>query len=379
MQNRFAFAFREGQKPIAIEPRPIGDGDKGERHSMSVTTANTAEAETGQATMQAMVLDSFGGPEVLHMATIERPRAAPGGVIVKVAYAGINPADWKAREGWLSRYFAYQFPFVVGFDAAGVVAEIGEGVTGLAVGDRVVTASNQGRGERGSYAQYVASDRERVVKLPDNVLLTEAAAMPTAAITAWESVFDIGGTKEGSLVLVNGGAGGTGSYALQLAKMAGAKVAATCGPANVDYVRGLGADLVIDYRKGGVLEAVKAWAPDGLDLVVDTVGQGSLLDSIEMVKRGSIVSLIGTLIADEAVPDPARAAELGVSVIPTISTFAHQERQLNALVEALAARKIRAPQIEIVPLAHAGEGQRRVADGHVRGKLLLEVDASLGQ
>src|SRR5690606_4635348 len=99
-------------------------------------------------------------------------------------------------------------PFVVGFDAAGIVSEVGEGVTDLKIGDRVVTASNMGRGERGSYAQYVASDRERVVKLPDHVSLKEAAAMPTAAITAWQAVFDVGGTKEGSLVLVNGGAGG---------------------------------------------------------------------------------------------------------------------------------------------------------------------------
>src|SRR5690349_19260927 len=118
-------------------------------------------------TMQAMVLDHFGGPEVLHMATLERPCAAPRGVIVQVAYAGVNPADWKTREGWLAQFFEYQFPFVLGFDAAGVVAELGEGVTDLAIGDRVVTASNMGRGERGTYAQYVASDRERVVKLPD--------------------------------------------------------------------------------------------------------------------------------------------------------------------------------------------------------------------
>jgi NADPH:quinone reductase-like Zn-dependent oxidoreductase len=345
---------------------------------MSGTASNAAEAEAGQATMEAMVLDRFGGPEVLHLATIERPRAAPGGVIVQVAYAGVNPADWKTREGWLSQFFEYQFPFVVGFDAAGVVSEVGEGVTDLKVGDRVVTASNMGRGERGSYAQYVASDRERVVKLPDHVSLKDAAAMPTAAITAWQATFDVGSTKDGSFVLVNGGAGGTGTYALQLAKMAGAKVAVTCGPANVDYMRAMGADLVINYREGGVREAVQAWAPEGVDLVVDTVGQGSLLDSIEMVKRGGIVAPIGTLIADEPMPDTARAAELGVKVIHTMSTFENQERQLNALVKVLGEGKIRAPQIEVVPLAEAGEAQRRVADGHVRGKILLEVDGSLG-
>jgi len=332
---------------------------------------------TMKAPMKAMVLNRFGGPEVLEPATIERPVAGPGQVVVQVAYAGVNPADWKAREGWLARYFQYQFPFVVGFDAAGLVAEIGEGVTGLAIGDRVVTASNQGKGERGSYAQFVLSDRERVVKLPDHVLLRDAAALPTAAITAWEAVFDVGGTAAGQHVLVNGGAGGTGGFAVQLAKMAGAKVAATCGPANLDYVRGLGADLAIDYRAGGVREAVAAWAPEGIDLVVDTVGQGSLLDSVEMVRAGGIVAPIGTLIADEPMPDPARAAERGVKIIPTIASFERQERQLNALVEALGDGRIEAPQIEILPLDQAGEAQRRVAAGHVRGKLLLAVDESL--
>lgn len=327
--------------------------------------------------MEAMVLNRFGGPEVLEIAQIERPSAGPGQVVVQVAYAGVNPADWKAREGWLQLYFQYVFPFVVGFDAAGLVAEVGEGVTGLVVGDRVVTASNQGKGERGSYAEYVLSDRERVVKLPDHVSLRDAASIPTAAITAWEAVFDVGGTKAGQHILVNGGAGGTGGFAVQLAKMAGAKVAATCGPANLDYVHSLGADLAIDYRQGDVRAQVAAWAPDGVDLVVDTVGQGTLLDSIEMVRRGGIVAPIGTLIADEPMPDPERAAELGVSIVPTIANFARQERQLNALVEALGAGKIKAPAIEILPLAQAGEAHRRVQDGHVRGKILLAVNEAL--
>lgn len=327
-------------------------------------------------TMQAIVLNRFGGPEVLEPATIDRPRAGRGEVVVRVAYAGVNPADWKAREGWLSRYFNYVFPFVVGFDASGIVAEIGEGVTGLALGDRVVTASNQGKGERGSYAQYVASDRERVVKLPDHVSLRDAATLPTAGITAWEATFDVGGTRAGTRVLVNGGAGGTGGFAVQLAKMAGAEVAATCSPANLEYVRNLGADLAIDYRQGKVRETIANWAPDGLDLVIDTVGQGSLLDSVEMVRLGGIVAPIGTLIADEPLPDPARAAERGVRIIPTIADFARQERQLTALVAALAEGRIHAPASEILPLADAAEAQRRVAAGHVRGKLLLAVDES---
>jgi NADPH:quinone reductase-like Zn-dependent oxidoreductase len=328
--------------------------------------------------MRAMVLDGFGGPEVLHEATIERPSAAPNGVVVRVAYAGVNPADWKNREGWLAQFFEYRFPFVLGFDAAGVIAEVGEGVTDLVVGDRVLTASNMGRGERGTYAEYVASDRERVVRLPDSVRLAEAAAMPTAGCTCWEALFDVGDVGAGSTVLINGGAGGMGSYAIQLATMVGARVAATCGPANLDYVRGLGAALAIDYRLGAVGQAVRAWAPGGVDLVVDTVGQGTLLDSIEMVKRGSVVTPIATLIADEPMPDPARAAELGVSVIPTMSNYANQERQLTALVDALAAGRIRAPQLEILPLAKVADAHRRIQAGHVRGKIVLEVNADLG-
>lgn len=147
--------------------------------------------------MRAMVLDEFGGPEVLYAASIDRPTAAPDGVVVHVAYAGVNPADWKNREGWLAQFFEYRFPFVLGFDAAGVIAEVGEAVSDLAVGDRVLTASNMGRGERGTYAEYVASDRERVVKLPDSVGFAEAAAIPTAGCTCWEALFDVGGVTEG--------------------------------------------------------------------------------------------------------------------------------------------------------------------------------------
>lgn len=327
--------------------------------------------------MKAMVLDSFGGPEVLHMAEIERPEAAPGQVVVQVAYASVNPADWKAREGWLALYFQYQFPFVVGFDAAGVVAAIGEGVTGLAVGDRVVTPGNQGMGERGSYAEYVRGAAERVIPLPANVSFRQAACLPTAGMTAWKAVFDNGHAGPGQKVVVNGGAGGTGSFAVQLAKMAGAQVAATCSERNFDYVRSLGADQAIDYRAGNVVDAIRAWAPGGVDLIVDTVGQGSFVDTIETVRRGGFICPIGTLIADEAPYDAARAEAAGVSVIPTISDFESQPRQLAGLVEALSAGRIRVPEYAIMPLVEAGEAQRLVQAGHVRGKILLEVDPAL--
>jgi len=327
------------------------------------------------ATMRAAVIDRFGGPGELHVAALPTPQPGKGEVLVRVAYAGVNPADWKCREGWLASFFDYAFPFVVGFDASGWVAALGEDVTGLAPGDRVVCASNQGKGAWGSYAEFVIADAERVVRLPESLGLEAAATLPTAGMTAWEAVFDVAGTRTGQLVLVNGGAGGTGSFAIQLARMAGARVAATCSAGNAEYVRELGAELAIDYRTGRVAEAVQRWAPGGVDLVVDTVGQGSLLESVELVRRGGVVAPIATLIANEPQPDPARADARGVRIAPTMSTHPNQPRQLRALVEAMAAGRIGPPALEILPLEQAGEAHRRVQSGHVRGKLLLRVAA----
>jgi NADPH:quinone reductase-like Zn-dependent oxidoreductase len=325
------------------------------------------------ATMRACVIDRFGGPDELHLAQVPTPIPAAGEALIRVATASVNPADWKCREGWLAPFFDYRFPFIVGFDAAGVVAALGDGVTELRLGDRVVTASNQGKGAWGSYAEYVVSDVDRVVCLPDGVDFSAAASLPTAGMTAWQAVFDVGETKPGQRVLVNGGAGGCGSFAIQLARMAGAHVAATCSAGNFDYVKSLGAELAVDYRSEDVASVVRRFAPDGLDLVVDTVGQGTLLQAIDLVRRGGVIAPIGTLIANEPQPDAARAAAGGVRVVPTMSTFPNQGRQLRALVAALAEGRIRPPALEMLALGDAAEAHRRVQAGHVRGKLLLRV------
>ena len=325
------------------------------------------------STMRAAVIDRFGGPEELHVAAVPTPQPREGQVLVRVAYAGVNPADWKCREGWLATFFEYRFPFIVGFDAAGVVAALGAGVTDFALGDRVVTASNQGMGAWGSYAEYVISDVERVVRLPKELGLVEAATIPTAGMTAWEAVFDVAGTRTGQRVLVHGGAGGTGSFAIQLARMVGARVATTCSAPNAEYVRSLGAELAIDYRTETVANAVRGWAPDGLDLIVDTVGQGTLLESVDLVRRGGVVAPIATLVSNEPQPDLARAEANGVRHVPTMSTLPNQARQLRELVAAMATGKLRAPAVEILELQEAGEAHRRVQAGHVRGKLLLRV------
>jgi NADPH:quinone reductase-like Zn-dependent oxidoreductase len=323
--------------------------------------------------MRAMVIDQFGGPEVFRLAEVETPAPGAGEVLIRVAYASVNPADWKCREGWLAQFFEYKFPFIVGFDAAGIVAAVGEGVADYKVGDRVVTASNQGLGQWGTYAEYVVSSTYRVAKLADGLDFRSAAAIPTAAVTSWEALFGVGDLKSGQSVLINGGAGGMGSYAIQFAKHAGARVAATCGPANLDYVRKLGADLAINYRVGNVRDTLLAWAPEGVDLIVDTVGQGTLVDGVAMTKPGGIIAPIGTLIANEPQCDAAEAARRNVRVVHTMSNRTRAGDQLRTIVNLYNQGALRSPAIEILPLEQAGEAQRRIKDGHVRGKLLLEV------
>jgi NADPH:quinone reductase-like Zn-dependent oxidoreductase len=323
--------------------------------------------------MRAMVIHGFGGPEVLVPGEIEVPVPKPGEVLIRIAYASVNPADWKCREGWLSQFFDYKFPFVVGFDAAGIVAGVGEGVTEYKIGDRVVTSSNQGIGERGSYAEYLVSDIDRVSHIADTLDFATAASIPTAAITSWEGLFGTGDLKAGQTVLINGGAGGMGSFAIQFAKNAGAKVAVTCGPKNIDYVTSLGADLAIDYRSQNVLDAVLAWAPEGVDLIMDTVGQGSLPDGIAMTKPGGVIAPIGTLIANEPQFDPMVAEKRNVRVVPTMSNHLRAGGYLRHIADLYGKGVFRAPELTVMPLEQAAEAQRLVQAGHVRGKIVLHV------
>jgi NADPH:quinone reductase-like Zn-dependent oxidoreductase len=320
-----------------------------------------------------MVIDGFGGPEVFRMGDIPVPTPGLGEVVIRLAYCSVNPADWKCREGWLAQFFEYKFPFVVGFDGAGVVSAVGEGVTGYKIGDRVVTASNQGLGENGTYAEYVKSATDRVAHLADGLDFKTAASIPTAAVTSWEALFGTGALEKGQSVLINGGAGGMGSFAIQFAKHAGARVAATCGAHNLDYVRSLGADLAIDYRQGKTKEAVLAWAPEGVDLLVDTVGQGTILDGIGMVKPGGRITPIGTLIKDEPWWNLDEAKARNVEVIYTMSNRAKAGDQLRTIVDLYGKGTFRAPELTELPLDQVGLAHAKVKDGHVRGKIVLHI------
>jgi len=321
--------------------------------------------------MRAVVIDRIGGPEALRLAEVSSPTPAAGEVLVQVAYAGVNPADWKTAAGYLGNFFEYTFPLVIGFDFAGTIVALGAGVDGLRPGDRVVGQSDIGSGRWGSYAECVAVQQGSVVKITDELGLAEAAAIPTAALAARAALLDDGQLQSGQHVLIHGGSGGVGSFAVQFAKLCGARVAATCSTANLDYVRALGAEQVIDYRSEDVSERLHEWTPQGVDLVVDAVGLKTLPQALDLLRPGGTLANIMTLEPGD-MPDIAAAEQRGLR-----STLTYSRSPCGAplgwIIGQIQGGRIKLPPVEILPLAQVARAHELSRGGHTRGKLVLQV------
>jgi NADPH:quinone reductase-like Zn-dependent oxidoreductase len=331
--------------------------------------------------MKAMQIDRFGGPEELKLRDAPIPQPGPGQVLIKTAYASINPADWKSRAGLLPHMsMFYTFPITIGFDCSGVVEAVGEGVTRFRPGDKVITLSGMGQGLPGTYAEYCVTPEPRVAPLPKHLSLAEGATIPIASASAASSILDVAKAKAGDKVLVNGGAGSVGTFAIQFLRHLGCEVAATCSTRNVEYVRGLGANLVIDYTRENIADAIRAWAPEGLGSVIDAVGQHSLpRETPDLIRDGGVLVCIQNLLTGPEAFDLEAAARRNIQVLDNVAfamtpdpTWFQVEafRQLMAAVEAGA---VKPPPYKVMPLAQAAEAQKEVAEGHVRGKILLEV------
>ncbi|MFE9888995.1 NADP-dependent oxidoreductase [Streptomyces scopuliridis] len=302
--------------------------------------------------MQAIVFEEFGGPDVLHVKDIAEPHAGPGEIRVAVKAAGVNPMDYKIRHGWMEQAFATPLPAVPGLEIAGVVDEVGAGVTDVAVGDDVL-----GWSATGAYAQYALA--ETAVPKPASLGWAEAAAIPVAGETA-ARVLDELLLRDGETLLLHGAAGAVGSMAAQLATARGAIVIGTASPANHEYVRSLGA-IPVTYGDG-LVERVRSVAPQGVDAVFDAAGKGALPDSIEL--RGGTTDRIVTI------ADPA-AAELGVT-FSSGGTAPEQKRAGLAENTRLAAEgALRLRIAGTFPLAEAAQAQQTSEDGHANGKLVI--------
>ncbi|WP_433789762.1 NADP-dependent oxidoreductase [Actinoplanes sp. CA-252034] len=298
--------------------------------------------------MEAIVFDRFGGPEVLRVAEVGVPQPGPGQVRLRVVAAGVNPVDHKVRNGLLEQVFPTVFPATPGWEAAGVVDEVGEGVTGLAAGDEVL-----GFTDTGAYADYALATV--VARKPAGLGWDEAAALPVAGETA-QRVLDLLAVGAGETVLIHGAAGGVGGVAVQLAVARGATVVGTASPGNHDYLRSLGA-VPVAYGPG-LADRVRAVAPR-VDAVFDAAGQGAVEVSVEL--RGGVDRIV-------TIADAVAAQQSGV----VFSAGGERSGEaLAALAELAGTGRLRVEVAGTFALADAGKAQDRSAGGHVRGKLLL--------
>ncbi len=325
--------------------------------------------------MRAMIMNEAGGPGVMKLAEVPTPEPKAGEVLIRVAYAGVNPADWKDREGRLSAFYTYQFPYIVGFDAAGVVAKVGPGVTLVREGERVITNSNHGQGAWGTYAEYVVALADRVAPLPKNLTFAQGATIPISGLASWQGLFDKAKVKAGQKVLVHGASGGVGGFAVQFAKWAGVHVAGTCFAENIDYVKGLGAERVIDSVAEDVVKEVGAWAPGGVDLILDLVGPRTLPKALDMLRPGGIVMNIVTLVDDGDIEaDTKAAAARGFTKVVHFCNDIGSREQLMEIGQLIEQGKVGVPPVEVLPLEQAGRAHELLHNGQLmRGKLALRV------
>ena len=310
------------------------------------------------------------------------PIVGPNGVLVRVHASSVNPIDWKLRQGMLKAIRPYRFPVIWGADCSGVVAEVGSAVTFFKPGDEVYGFKDGGVGQtyRGTYAEYAVVPENALARKPANLSHEQAAALPVAALTAWQVLVTQGKLKAGDHVLIHAGAGGVGTLAVQIAKALGAYVAATAGGLNLPFLRELGADLPINYETEKIEDKVS-----GYDLVLDGVGISVWRSSLTVLKRG------GKLLTLVAPTPPGERGKFGFATYVGLRMAAYMSRafftgksfglvmvkprggdleKISALVEA---GKVRPVIHRVFPLEEVAEAHRLSQGGHTRGKIVLKI------
>lgn len=317
--------------------------------------------------MKAVRIHAFGGPEVLQLEEVARPVPAPDEILVKVYASGVNPVDWVIRDG-SSAALKYMFtlPMTLGWDAAGVVEEVGSEVSGLQIGDAVYGVPNF-PGD-GSYAEYCVAKASQFARKPQSLGFTEAAGVPLAGLTAWTGLFEYGKLQAGQRVLIQGASGGVGSLAVQFAKAKGAYVIGTASAGNLDYVRQLGADEALDYRNLQLGELVR-----DMDVVLEASpvrDNAARVQALTMLKpSGIFVSVNTDLPFDEAV----EAALTRQQVTGALAANQPRREWLQEIAELIDAGQVKVFISKVYPLEEVADAHRESQTWHVRGKLVLAV------
>ena len=304
--------------------------------------------------MKAIQISDYGGPEVLQLAEAPRPQPGPGQVLIRLRAAGVNPADWKFREGLVKEFVPLKMPWMPGLDGSGLVEAVGSGVTAFQPGDAVFGVFS------GAYAEYAIAAATDVQLKPAKLTFEDAASAPVGALTAWGSLFDTANVQAGQRVLVQGAAGGVGLFAVQLARWKGATVIGTASAANVDFVRGLGVEA-IDYTAGPFEQKVRE-----VDVVLDTVGGDIPQRSLQTLRRGgTIVTVAAQWAEDFGKAQGVRAVRGGRAAV----------ERLKDMADLLAAGTLKVAVQKVFPLADARSAHELSQTGHGRGRIVLRIAA----
>jgi NADPH:quinone reductase-like Zn-dependent oxidoreductase len=305
--------------------------------------------------MKAAFIERFGGPEVFQYGDLPDPAAGPGEVVIDIAATSVNAADWKVRLG---EYKHTKFPLVPGRDFSGTVSAVGEGVNDIALGDTVFGVC--AAGQEGGYAEKIAVKAEIVAKKPSGLSHVNAAALALTGLTAMSAIEDTLKLQRGETILIQGGAGGVAGFAIQLAKHIGARVITTASAANHAYVRGLGADEVVDYNAQDFTQAVA-----NCDAVFDTVGGDVAQRSFAVLKPGGRAAFIAS---GAQAPKPQRS-----DVTALRPPVGRARRHIERIAELYQAGVVRAPEIKLYRLSEAADAHRLSESRHFKGKLVFQV------
>lgn len=310
--------------------------------------------------MKAVHIHEMGGPEVLRYEDVPRPEPGAHEVLVRIHAAGVNPVDWKIREGQFGKI---ALPAMMGSDFSGEIEALGPEVTEFRPGEAVFGSVAD---ESGSYAEYGLANVSQIIEKPTALDYIQAAAIPIPCLTAWQALFDTAKLRSGQKVLIHAAAGGVGSFAVQFAKWKGAYVIGTASGSNGDLVRGLGVDEFIDYRAKRFEDVVH-----DLDVVFDTIGGDTQERSWKVLKKG------GILVSIVQPPSEKSAAAHGVQGV-FMREDANRTGELTQIADLVVSGRVKVNVETILPLREARKAQELSQSGHARGKIVLAIGAEAG-
>ncbi|MEH1891481.1 MAG: NADP-dependent oxidoreductase [Nostoc sp.] len=307
--------------------------------------------------IQSIRVHNYGESDVLALEEIAQPEPQPNEVLIRVQAAAVNPLDWKIRAGYMKEIFPMPLPFTPGMDVAGIVEAIGADVKALQVGQEVY-----GELKMGAYAEFATAPQDAIAPKPKTLDFVEAASVPMVAMTAYQGLFDHADLKPGQTVLIHAASGGVGMFAVQFAKWKGAHVIGTASAANTEFVQSLGADQVIDYNATPFEQVV-----ENVDVVLDTLGGDTQARSSSVVKPG------GILVSTAAPPNAEKAQERGIRA--EMMNMKPSTLLLEEIASLLDSGQVKTIVAQTFSLSEARQAQELSQGGHVRGKIVLQINA----